>query len=158
MPTPSKNPLPSVADLERQQFSTRLVTTLEQAGYAPSPTKLAREFNARCTTKTVTIHAARKWLVGEAIPTQTKLKVLCAWLGVTPEWLRYGAESTPTESSTQALAQHSLAHQVAIEVLTLSTSDQRLMLEFGRLLNTIAKNQKSKASPSQLLNNAANFQ
>jgi transcriptional regulator with XRE-family HTH domain len=41
----------------------------------------------------VTVHAARKWLLGEAIPTQDKLQALAAWLGVEPNWLRFGVGS-----------------------------------------------------------------
>lgn len=40
----------------------------------------------------MTVHAARKWLVGEAIPTQDKLRTLSEWLGVPIEWLRFGGE------------------------------------------------------------------
>ncbi len=36
------------------------------------------------------MHAARKWLNGEAIPTHEKIVVLATWLGVNAAWLRYG--------------------------------------------------------------------
>ena len=36
--------------------------------------------------------AARKWLMGEAIPTQDKVKVLSEWLSVSSQWLRFGEE------------------------------------------------------------------
>lgn len=76
---------------ERKAFSGRLQQALENAGYSPdSPTQLAREFNIRFSGRPITVHAARKWLVGEAIPTQAKLRTLALWLLVTPEWLRYG--------------------------------------------------------------------
>ena len=38
----------------------------------------------------VTVHAARKWLQGESIPTQEKLRALAAWLDVPADWLRFG--------------------------------------------------------------------
>jgi len=38
----------------------------------------------------VTVHAARKWLLGEAIPTQARLQVLANWLGLSAAWLRFG--------------------------------------------------------------------
>ncbi|MFD2274111.1 hypothetical protein ACFS07_32355 [Undibacterium arcticum] len=58
---------------EREGFSDRLQQALRNAHYQPdSPTKLAREFNIRFSGRAVTVHAARKWLVGEAIPTQEK--------------------------------------------------------------------------------------
>ncbi|THF64103.1 hypothetical protein E6C76_15900 [Pseudothauera nasutitermitis] len=51
---------------------------------------MAREFNRRYPGAPVTLHATRKWLEGEAIPAQDKLRVLADWLGVTAEWLRFG--------------------------------------------------------------------
>lgn len=76
---------------ERAGFSARLREALEAAGFpANSPTQLARQFNAVSGGGDVTVHAARKWLVGEAIPTQEKLRVLAQIFGTTPEWLRFG--------------------------------------------------------------------
>ncbi len=67
---------------ERLNFSERLRQTLRNAGYPPdSPTQLARNFNLRYTGRQITVHAARKWLVGEAVPTQEKLRTLAHWLG-----------------------------------------------------------------------------
>lgn len=81
------------AAIEREDFSERLQQSLRNASYSPdSPTQLAREFNVRFAGRPITVHAARKWLVGEAIPTQEKLRTLAQWLGVTAEWLRYGGE------------------------------------------------------------------
>lgn len=84
---------------ERECFSQRLQQALKNAHYSPdSPTRLAREFNVRFGGRPVTVHAARKWLVGEAIPTQEKLRMIAQWLGVATEWLRFGG----TESEAQA--------------------------------------------------------
>lgn len=80
----------SQAQTERELFSHRLSHALVSAGYdGKSPTKLQREFNARVDSP-ITIHAARKWLVGESIPTQARIKVLADWLGVQPAYLRFG--------------------------------------------------------------------
>lgn len=77
--------------IEREGFSERLQLALKNADYSPeSPTQLAREFNIRFEGRPITVHAARKWLVGEAIPTQEKLRTLAHWLGVPAEWLRFG--------------------------------------------------------------------
>ena len=83
---------------ERESFSERLQQALKNAHYSPdSPTRLAREFNIRFDGRPITVHAARKWLVGEAIPTQEKLRMIAQWLGVPAEWLRFGgAENTAT--------------------------------------------------------------
>lgn len=79
------------ASIEREDFSVRLQQALRNADYSPdSPTQLAREFNIRFSGPPITVHAARKWLVGEAIPTQEKLRTLAQWLGVPAEWLRFG--------------------------------------------------------------------
>lgn len=79
--------------IERTNFSERLQQALRNADYSPdSPTQLAREFNVRFAGRPITVHAARKWIVGEAIPTQEKLRTLAQWLGVPAEWLRFGGE------------------------------------------------------------------
>lgn len=81
---------------ERESFSVRLQEALKNAHYSPdSPTRLAREFNIRFDGRPITVHAARKWLVGEAIPTQEKLRMLAQWLGVPAEWLRFGGSENP---------------------------------------------------------------
>ena len=80
---------------EREKFSARLQQALKDAHYSPdSPTRLAREFNMRFDGRPITVHAARKWLVGEAIPTQEKLRMIAQWLGVPAEWLRFGGAET----------------------------------------------------------------
>jgi len=92
--------LVNMSNEERLGFSGRLQQTLQNSDYAPdSPTQLAREFNRRFTGRPISVHAARKWLVGEAIPTQEKLRALAQWLGVSAEWLRFGA-------SGQTMAQY----------------------------------------------------
>ncbi len=76
---------------ERLDFSHRLQQALRDADYPPnSPTWLAREFNQRFSGHPVTVHAARKWLQGESIPTQEKLRELACWLSVPADWLRFG--------------------------------------------------------------------
>jgi hypothetical protein len=79
------------AEAERLEFAARLKTLLIAAGLpADSPAALAREFNRIYTGPPVTAHAARKWLVGESIPTQDKLHVLANHFGVLSQWLRFG--------------------------------------------------------------------
>ncbi|MDB5823839.1 MAG: hypothetical protein JWR21_2543 [Herminiimonas sp.] len=85
---------------ERRGFSARLKTALANVSEAPeSATLLARNFNARYPWQPITVHAARKWLLGEAIPTQDKLRVIAEWLAVSVMWLRYGeGEGAPVLS------------------------------------------------------------
>lgn len=75
---------------EREAFSQRLLDSLRSAACPDSPTLLARDFNHRYAGTPITAHAARKWLVGEAIPTQEKMRVLAGWLSVEVHWLRFG--------------------------------------------------------------------
>ena len=81
---------------ERERFSQRLKEALARAGeVSDSPAALARAFNRRYPGKSVSDYAARKWLLGEAIPGQDKLRVLAQWLGVTNDWLRFGEGAQP---------------------------------------------------------------
>ena len=69
-------------DAERGRFADRLRNSLIEREIEPNPTRLALEFNARFGGRGVGMHTCRKWLVGEAIPTQEKLVVLALMLGV----------------------------------------------------------------------------
>lgn len=77
---------------ERQAFSTRLKLALASAQFPLRPSVLAREFNLRARGMEVTPHGARKWLVGEAFPSQQRLLVLANWLNVQMAWLRFGTQ------------------------------------------------------------------
>ena len=102
-----------VAYDERHLFSGRLKSSLHAAGLPTEAGPFARAYNARADGASITVHAARKWLSGEAIPTHEKLVILSIWLGVNASWLRfgepddnvYGAGVVPEASvSTPALA------------------------------------------------------
>lgn len=73
----------------QQAFGQRLQSALKAAGISTSPTVLQRKFNTFSDDK-VTVHAVRKWIIGESAPTQAKVEILAALLGVTPNWLRFG--------------------------------------------------------------------
>ncbi len=80
---------------ERENFSDRLKDALKAAGFTITPSKFAYEFNIRANGAAVSVHGARKWLIGEAIPAQERLQIMADWLGVSAAWLRYGnAENT----------------------------------------------------------------
>lgn len=115
---------------ERDAFSQRLKEALKNLGErTDSPTALARAFNRRYAGEPVTVHAARKWLYGEAIPAQDKVRVLAEWLGVSAESLRFGdgapmpirfGESKPPAvdySLMRAIAALNAAHQVVVTSL-----------------------------------------
>lgn len=75
---------------ENAEFSQRLRHAMEAAGYPVRPIILEREFNTRYWGRAVTVQAVRRWLRGEAIPSQEKLQVLADWLKVEPHILRFG--------------------------------------------------------------------
>lgn len=77
---------------EKAEFAKRLGKAMTEAGYALRPVVLEREFNTRYWGRSVTLQAVRRWLRGEAIPSQDKLQVLAEWLKVEPHALRFGEE------------------------------------------------------------------
>lgn len=79
----------------QKEFGERLRAALTQAGYEPKASVLEREFNLRYDGKGMSLHGVRRWLEGETIPSDDKLRVLAKWLKVEPQVLRYG--STPKE-------------------------------------------------------------
>jgi hypothetical protein len=130
---------------ERESFSERLQQALENAHYSPdSPTRLAREFNIRFDGRPITVHAARKWLVGEAIPTQEKLRMIAQWLGVPAEWLRFGGaehSSGNGETSNGVSRFESADVKLIADLQRLDEHHRQIAREFIRMLVRI-NNQK----------------
>ncbi len=109
---------------EREEFSKRLKQALREAGVGtPGAVRLAQDFKAYSGSR-VTHQAAQKWLNGESIPTQDKLRALAKWLEKTPEWLRYG-------TGKDAVAQ--VAHDAAAIGFRLALSDQELVKRYHKL-------------------------
>jgi hypothetical protein len=77
---------------ERVGFSNRLKTSMESADLPISATVLERLFNSHASIP-LSVHAVRKWLIGESIPRQTHLRTLSVILGVSVTWLRFGDDS-----------------------------------------------------------------
>ena len=117
------------------------------AHYSPdSPTRLAREFNIRFEGRPITVHAARKWLVGEAIPTQEKLRMIAQWLGVPADWLRFGGPETPgdtTENSSAARFESADVKLIA-DLQRLDEHHRQLAREFIRMLVRVNHQPPSK--------------
>lgn len=110
---------------------------LRNAQYSPdSPTQLAREFNVRFDGRPITVHAARKWLVGEAIPTQEKLRALALWLGVAAEWLRFGGQESDVSGQSPLAPTRFLSSDVKLmsDLQRLDEHHQTLAREFIRML------------------------
>jgi transcriptional regulator with XRE-family HTH domain len=123
--------------IERESFSERLQQALRNAEYSPdSPTQLAREFNIRFEGRPITVHAARKWLVGEAIPTQEKLRTLAQWLGVPAEWLRFGGADgyTGGDSINTPAKFESADVKLVADLQRLDEHHQAIAREFIRML------------------------
>lgn len=118
--------------LERDAFSTRLRDAI--ARVAPGvarPTPLAREFNRRYAGSPVTLHATRKWLEGEAIPAQDKLRVLADWLGVSAEWLRFGEGSTVVRACEPGAE---FDYQLMRDIASLTEAHQRVVRDLVKSL------------------------
>jgi hypothetical protein len=79
-----------IADVQRTLFSERLAAAMLSRGVAPSPTTLAKEFNPRADGASITVHGARKWLMGQAVPTIERVHILSRWLNINPTWLLFG--------------------------------------------------------------------
>jgi hypothetical protein len=128
------------AAFERKDFSDRLRQALRNADYSPdSPTQLAREFNVRFSGNPVTVHAARKWLVGEAIPTQEKLRALASWLGVPAEWLRFGGEEMSLPVSLGDTRYPGPSERFVSEDIKLISELQRLDEHYGMIAREIIR-------------------
>jgi hypothetical protein len=120
---------------EREQFSLRLQQALRNAHHSPdSPTELARDFNIRFAGSPITVHAARKWLVGEAIPTQDKMRTLAEWLHVPIDWLRFGGDEVGVIASTSGPAFKSAELKLISDLQLLDEHHQMIVREFIRIL------------------------
>lgn len=111
---------------ETEAFSLRLRQAMSNAQVKDSPTTLQRYFNRFAEDgDEVTVHAARKWLVGEAIPTQGKVQVLAKWLAVPTAWLRFGTDAE-NPSSTTTVEPPELARLFS-DIKRLSKRDQDIL-------------------------------
>lgn len=78
---------------EKAEFSKRLKDAVTSGGYDYRPIVIEREFNTRYWGRPISVQAVRRWMNGEAIPSQDKLQVLAEWLQVEPHVLRFGGEA-----------------------------------------------------------------
>lgn len=128
-----------LVSVERNAFCKRLSSALVAAGCEPTPTAFAREFNVRAVGMSVTVHGARKWLVGEAFPTQARVHALARWLNVSAQWLRFGEDpggGAGTAANDEGLIPHS-------DILLLSDFrrlDERSQAVVRDLIGSLLKN------------------
>ena len=99
------------AEPEQAQFAERLAAALAARGMPASATVLQRAFNVQNPELAISVHAARKWLMGEAIPAQARLRNLAAVLGVSATWLRFGDEAAVKGGKPLSAQEHMLIQQ-----------------------------------------------
>src|SRR5690554_3778364 len=132
-------PLDFCAMSEAQQFSERLKQAMTANRYEIRPVVVEREFNQRYWGSPVSFQAARRWLLGEAIPTQDRLQVLAEWLDVDPHWLRFGEKlsGSVTQQRKRWDAKMSPEERHAIEVFLQLPPEKRKMV--GEIIHALAK-------------------
>lgn len=138
-------------------FAARLQKALSEAGIGQvRSADLARRFNRRSGSASVSAAAVRKWLLGEALPTQRRLVVLADLLGVSPDWLRFDEARAATtmmepdpSSGPRVLALMKIYDQ-------LGESQRQLLEEFaGIVLRAAHRRSPSKRRPCRPHSNHA---
>lgn len=129
---------------EREQFSQRLQKMLRDFHHCPdSPTELAREFNVRFPGRPITVHAARKWLVGEAIPTQDKMRTLADWLMVPIDWLRFGNDAARRDVPDPLTHANPVDVKLIADLQLLDEPHRQIVREVVRILIHNTRNDKA---------------
>jgi transcriptional regulator with XRE-family HTH domain len=126
---------------ETQSFALRLRQSLEDSGVSTSPTVVANEFNLRYWGRSITSHTARNWLLGKAIPTQDKLRVLAEWLQVSPDALRFGQPHASLQVSEHSMSEQGLNmvdKEQMIRYLALPMADKKTVRDVTTAL-TLAR-------------------
>ena len=131
---------------ETEAFATRLKQALLNRGVRTSPTVVANAFNLLHWGRSITPHTARNWLLGKAIPTQDKLRVLADWLQVSPDELRFGrsggavmAAGASTDPASLSMADREMLSRY----LGLDVNDRKTVREVVTALS-LAASLKSK--------------
>lgn len=117
---------------EKSEFAKRLHDAMVAAGYEPRPVVLEREFNSRFWGRSVTFQAVRRWLKGEAIPSQEKLMVIADWLNIEPQVLRFGEKIAHSIRGRRQQWEKGVGHleREAFEAfLTLSAAQRKALRE-----------------------------
>jgi len=132
---------------ETEAFAHRLKQALGACAVRSSPTLVANEFNLRYWGRSITTHTARNWLLGKAIPTQDKLRVLADWLQVSPDELRFGRSGgavMAAEASTDPATLNMADRAMLSRYLGLDVNDRKTAREVVTALS-LAASLKSKA-------------
>lgn len=100
--TPETQSLSDQAPDDRKQFSKRLSSAIEHAGW-----KLYGSGQKLAVITLVTPKAANKWLNGEAMPGHSNMVRVAQALGVRAEWLEYGIGKMTETAATDPDDQNS---------------------------------------------------
>jgi transcriptional regulator with XRE-family HTH domain len=87
----------------------------------------------------VTVQAVRRWLRGEAIPSQEKLQVLADWLKIEPHALRFGEQAAESIRAKRKQWEEALDFQERETIeryLNLPIEQRKLIRE---VINTFAE-------------------
>lgn len=131
---------------ETEAFAQRLRRALESGAVRASPTVVANEFNLRYWGRSITSHTARNWLLGKAMPTQDKLRVLADWLQVSPDELRFGRVAMVQKPTSQEQTWGALSmvdREMLTRYLALGLHEQKTVRDVVTALSlaaTIKKN------------------
>jgi transcriptional regulator with XRE-family HTH domain len=104
---------------EQALFGERLRNAVKAAGYAESPSELARLLTRHGGDPT-TPQAISRWLHGKSMPRQRNLKALAQLLRIEPTALQYGSDTTSrvresrTEFRISAPDQHAIDGFIAL--------------------------------------------
>ena len=127
---------------ETEAFAHRLKQALDASAVRSSPTVVANEFNLRHWGRSITPHTARNWLLGKAIPTQDKLRVLADWLQVSPDELRFGRSGgavMAAEASTDLASLSMADREMLSRYLGLDVNDRKTVREVVTALSLAAR-------------------
>lgn len=124
---------------EAKLFSLRLQDSMTSAGYEVRPVVLEREFNQRYWGKPVSVQAVRRWLYGEAVPTQDRLQILAEWLSIDPHWLRFGENLSGSVQQQRKRwdAKMTPRERQAIEIFMSLPAEKRKIV--GEIIEALAK-------------------
>lgn len=132
---------------ETEAFAKRLRDALEGNGVRASPTVVSNEFNLRHWGRSITPHTARNWLLGKAIPTQDKLRVLADWLLVSPDELRFGrlgGSVRAAEATADPLSLSMADREMLSRYMSLDVNDRKTVREVVAAMS-LAASLKPKA-------------
>ena len=131
LPDSGLRPGESVTETVREGFASRLQFAIDEAGYGNSQLKeLASLFG-------VSAPAVRKWLSGDAFPTQVRAVKLANLLGVRRAWLL--DNELPMRPNPVDIADKGKAYSSTQESLSISGEEFRMLATYRRLPKSLQK-------------------